>query len=138
MDPKIISNTCNNEGNGTVTCIQGNPHYLDNMAANFSLTAGGVENHHCVALGGKFPSKFDTVIPKKPLYEGMVVWILNNPKIINNTWNTEENGTVTCIQGNPHDLDNMAANFSLTAWGVENHHFLALGGQFFQFRYSNS
>ena len=41
-----------------------------------------------------------------------------DPKIINNIYNTEENGTTTCIMGNPHDVDNMAANFSLTAWGV--------------------
>ena len=49
---------------------------IDNMGANFSLTAGGVENCCFQALGGQFPSKFDTVIPKIPLYEGIVVWIL--------------------------------------------------------------
>ena len=26
--------------------------------------------------GSQFPSKFDTVIPKTPRYESMVVWIL--------------------------------------------------------------
>ena len=58
------------------------------MATNFSLTAEGVENHHFSALGGQFPSKFDTVICKISLYEGMV----------NNTCDTEENGT------NSHDV----------------------------------
>ena len=27
-----------------------------------------------------------------------------DPKIINYTCNTEENGTTTCIKGNPHDV----------------------------------
>ena len=44
--------------------------------ATLSLTAGGVEIHDFLAQGGQFPSKFDIVIPKKPLYEDMVVWIL--------------------------------------------------------------
>ena len=43
---------------------------MDNMAA--SLTAGGVENHHFIGLGIHFLSKFDTVIPRTPFYEGMV------------------------------------------------------------------
>ena len=46
---------------------------MDNMAS--SLACGGVENCH-FWLGGQFPSKFDIVIPKTPLYKGMVVWIL--------------------------------------------------------------
>ena len=46
------------------------------MVANFSVIAGGVEIAIFLALGGT--SKFDTVIPKTPDYEGMVVWILNN------------------------------------------------------------
>ena len=56
--------------------MKGNSHDVENMAANFSLTAGGVENHHFPALGGQSSSKFDTVFPETPLYEGMVVWIL--------------------------------------------------------------
>ena len=36
-----------------------------------------------------------------------------NPKIINNTCNTEENGTATYIERNPHDVDNMATNITL-------------------------
>ena len=45
-----------------------------NMATSF--TAEGVENCHFLALGDQFHSKFDNVIPKTLLYEGMVVWIL--------------------------------------------------------------
>ena len=40
------------------------------MVTNFSLTAGGVENYHFLAMGGAVPSKFDIVIPKTPLYKG--------------------------------------------------------------------
>ena len=36
-----------------------------------SLTAGGVEN--CFGPEGQSPSKLDIVIPKTPLYEGIVV-----------------------------------------------------------------
>ena len=53
--PKIINNTCNTEENGTTTCIEGNPHDIDNMPANFSLIAGGAENCHFVVLGVNFP-----------------------------------------------------------------------------------
>ena len=37
------------------------------------LTAGGVESGHFPPLGDLFASKFDIVIPKTPLYEGMAV-----------------------------------------------------------------
>ena len=96
---------------------------IDNMTTNFSLTAEGVENQHFLALGSQFPSKLDIVIPKTALwrYSGL------DPKIINYTCDTEKNGTTTCIEGNPHHIDNMTINFSLTDGGVENHHFLALG-----------
>ena len=40
------------------------------------LQLGGVENCHFQLRGCQFPSKFDVVIPKKPLYKDMVVWIL--------------------------------------------------------------
>ena len=73
MDPKIINNTCYTEENDTTTCIEGNPHDVDSMATNCSLTAGGVENHCFELQGGQFPSKFDIAIPKTPFYEGMVV-----------------------------------------------------------------
>ena len=33
----------------------------------------------------------------------MKVWQLG-PKMINNTCGTEENGTATCIEGNPHNV----------------------------------
>ena len=46
------------------------------MAINFSLTGVGVENHLFLVPGGQFLSKFDKVIPKTPIYEGMVFWIL--------------------------------------------------------------
>ena len=38
-----------------------------------SLTAGGVENHHFLALGVNFPPNL-IVIPKTPYYEDMVVY----------------------------------------------------------------
>ena len=50
-----------------------NNDVMDNMAA--SLTAG-IENHLFFGLGGQFPSKFNVVITKIPLFDGMMVWIL--------------------------------------------------------------
>ena len=47
------------------------------------------------------PSKFDIVLPKTPLYEQRYGGL--DPKIVNNTYSTEENGTTTCMKGNPHD-----------------------------------
>ena len=40
------------------------------------------------------------MIPQTPLqmYSGL------DPKTINNTGDTEENGTTTCIEGNTHDV----------------------------------
>ena len=50
---------------------------VGNMVINFSLTAGGLQqNGVFLAPGGSVLSKFDMVIPKTPVYEGMVVWIL--------------------------------------------------------------
>ena len=67
------------------------------------------------------------MISKTPVYKGMVVL---DPKIINNNGSTDENGTATCTEGYPHDIDNMTTNFSLTAGGVENCHFWLQRGQF--------
>ena len=68
MDPKIIDNTFDTEDNGTTTCIEGNPHDVDNVATNFSLKARKCRK---VAFFSskvdQFPSKFDTVIPTIPL-----------------------------------------------------------------------
>ena len=58
-------------------------------------------------------SIFDVVIPKTPLYEGIVVLILKY-----NTCDTEKTGTATCIKGNPLNIDNKATNFSLTGGEV--------------------
>ena len=54
----------------------------------------GLENCHFLAWGGQFLFKFDIEIPKTPVqrYGGL------DHKIINNTCNTEENGTATCIK----------------------------------------
>ena len=73
---------------------------MGNMATKFSLTAHGCRKVPLFCSGGQFPSKFDIMIPKTPLqrYCGL------DPKIINNTCDTEENGTATCIKGNPHDI----------------------------------
>ena len=61
---------------------------------------GVVENHYSLALGCQFLSKFDIVIPKTPLQRYGSL----DPKTINNTYNTEENGTATCIAGNAHHI----------------------------------
>ena len=52
LDPEILNTTCNTEESGTTTYIEGNPH--DNMATNFSLTAGG-EKISFSALRGSGP-----------------------------------------------------------------------------------
>ena len=49
--------------------------FLCGHLSNLSLTAGGIENCHFLALES-VPPRFDIVIPKTPLYESMVVWIL--------------------------------------------------------------
>ena len=43
-----------------------------------------------------------------PLYDSMVVL---NPKIINNTCDTEENGTVTCIEGKPRVMKSQSSTY---------------------------
>ena len=47
---------------------------MNNMATNISLIAEGKLS--LLALGELVSSKFDIVIPKTPLYEGMVVYEL--------------------------------------------------------------
>ena len=50
---------------------------VDNMSINFSLTAGSVENPHFLWLWEVSSLPNFIVIPKTPLYKGMVVEILN-------------------------------------------------------------
>ena len=76
MDPKIINNTCDTEESGTTTCIKGNPHDVVNMATNFSLTAGGVENCYFWHWDGQVLTKFDIVTPKTLLCEGRINHLL--------------------------------------------------------------
>ena len=40
----------------------------------FEILESQCRNHHFLPLRGPFPSKFDIVITKKLLYEGMEVW----------------------------------------------------------------
>ena len=75
--------------------------------------------------GGQFHSKFDVVIHKTPLYEGMVVLLRKSQSILLVA------SSCTCIKEDPCNIiDNTAANFSLTTWlgGVEIVNFLALRG----------
>ena len=78
-DPKILNNYCDTENIGTATCIKGNPMIsLDNMATGVEILgdASRFELGFFGSGGVQSSSKFDTVIPKTPLYKSMVIWIL--------------------------------------------------------------